>query len=259
MKSTTTLKKNLGQNFLVDRRIQQKIIEHCGLSDDDDIIEIGPGAGVMTRLVSPHVRRLMAVETDGDLVAPLQQEFAGSNAEVIHADFLRWPFPAGGPFKVVGNIPYYISTPIIERLIAERAKVRQAFLTVQLEFGERLAAAPGNKTYGSLSCFVQYHAKVNVFFKIRRNCFKPAPNVDSCFLCLDFEHPPSFKPHNEQALFKVIRTAFTQRRKNILNALGSLVDKARLTRILEELEISPNKRPEQLNLENFIDISNRVV
>ena len=248
-------KKHLGQNFLTDPRTQRRIVDACGLNNDDRVVEIGPGQGAMTRLIAPKVRRLICVETDKDLIGRLKEEFKNSNVEIAHADFLRWPIPIG--VKVIGNIPYYISTPIIEKLIEERAKVTDAYLTVQMEFGQRLAAAAGSDDYGALSCFAQYYADVKVLFKIKSTCFNPKPKVDSCFVHLNFKKD-KYRPKDEAKMFHFIRTVFTQRRKNILNAASILVEKNKLTSILNELNISPDIRPEELNLDNFIAISDKL-
>jgi 16S rRNA (adenine1518-N6/adenine1519-N6)-dimethyltransferase len=249
-------KKHLGQNFLTDRHIQQKIVEGCELKMDDRVVEIGPGQGAITRLIAPKVRRLICVETDRDLIGRLKEEFKNSNVEIAHADFLRWNVPID--VKVVGNIPYYISTPIVEKLIEDRVRVKKAYLTVQLEFGQRMAAEAGSDDYGALSCFAQYYADVKVLFKIKSSCFNPKPKVDSCFVRMDFTREPLYRPKDEAMMFQFIRTVFTQRRKNILNAASQLVEKDKLTAILEELNISPDIRPEQLNLDNFVAISNQL-
>lgn len=258
--STHKAKKHLGQNFLTDQRIQHKIIDACHLSKEDTVLEIGPGQGAVTRLIAPHVQKLICVETDRDLLPGLQQEFDASNVEIVHADFLKWPL-SGQPHgtKVIGNIPYYISTPIIERLIECRKSIATAYLTVQLEFGQRLAAGAGSKDYGSLSCFAQYYADVKLLFKIKNTCFKPAPKVDSCFVALDFTRPRKYVPRDEAQLFKLIRTSFTQRRKTFVNAAASVAGKEGLIKALEALKIPANVRPEQLNLQNFVAISNSLV
>ena len=160
---------------------------------------------------------------------------------------------------MIGNIPYYISTPIIEKLIVSHKNVSTVFLTVQLEFGNRLASRAGSKDYGSLTCFVQFYAEVKALFKIKSACFKPVPKVDSCFIRLDFTKPFDYLPKDQEAMFKLIRTVFSQRRKNILNAASVLIEKERLQAILIDLKISPQARPEELNLHNFVDISNRLV
>ncbi len=259
-------KKSLGQNFLHDQRILQKIVAAASFNTDDVVVEIGPGQGVLTRLIAPHVKKLICVETDRDLIEPLRAEFAGSNVEIIHADFLKIPFTfplpwregAEGPIKVIGNIPYYISTPILEKIIENSACISQAFLTVQLEFGERLAAKPGAEGCGALSYFASYHADVKMLFKIKNACFKPAPKVDSCFVSLtmrEFSNPPKDK----ELMFKLIRQSFTQRRKTIGNALSAIVEKDKLNAVLAQLKISPQSRPEVLNLNNYVDISNALV
>ncbi len=255
-------KKNLGQNFLTDIRIQQKIIQACELKADDVVVEIGPGQGVLTRLIAPQVKQLICVETDRDLIEPLHchSRASGNPFEVVHADFLKWDMshlPSG--VKVIGNIPYYISTPIIEKLITDRAKIAVAFLTVQLEFGQRLTAKAGGKDYGSLSCFAQYYADIKMLFKIKNTCFKPAPKVDSCFLRLVMRSQPQESASDEAFLFKLIQTAFQQRRKNIVNSLKGLVGKEKLEGELKNLGINLNARAENLTLSNYIALSNGLV
>ena len=252
-------KKSLGQNFLSDTRIQQKIIQACGLGADDTVVEIGPGQGALTRLIAPLVKRLISVEADPDLIEPLRSSLPPS-VEVIHADFLKWAMEDLPPgVKVIGNIPYYISTSIIEKIIEDREKVSAAFLTVQLEFGERLVATHGGKEYGSLTCFAQYYADIKMLFKIKNTCFKPAPKVDSCFLSLTLRPYSPQLAGDEAFLFKLIQTAFQQRRKNIVNTLKGVVGKEKLEHALEGLGISPNARPENLTLSNYINLSNALV
>ena len=260
LKSAHLPKKHLGQNFLNDQRIQQKIVDASMLNANDVVVEIGPGQGAITRRIAPQIKNLYCIEKDQDLIVHLQSEFQDGNVSIHHADFLKWDISSvPGVIKVIGNIPYNISTPIIERLIEHRSKIAQAYLTVQLEFGERLAAPSGSKVYGALSCFVQYHAEVKVLFKIKNTCFSPAPKVDSCFVSLDFAKQPLFCPKDEALLFRIIRGAFSQRRKTILNSLSSIIEKDRLLPVLERLGISPKARAEELNLNNFVDISNGLV
>lgn len=260
-------KKSLGQNFLIDTRVLQRIVESCDLGPDDVVIEIGPGQGVLTRLIAPKVKRLICVETDRDLIGPLHAEFGQPQAvrsqgsvEIIHADFLKWEMDhLPDAVKVIGNIPYYISTPIIEKLIVDRARISAAFLTVQLEFGQRLTANPGGKDYGSLSCYAQYYADIKMLFKIKNNCFKPAPKVDSCFLRLAIRQKPDNVAHDEEFLFKLIQTAFQQRRKNIVNTLKGLFGRERIEVVLKDLNIDQKARPENLTLKNYTDLSNRLM
>jgi 16S rRNA (adenine1518-N6/adenine1519-N6)-dimethyltransferase len=259
MKSTFYPKKNLGQNFLTDTRIQRKIIQACDLKGEDTVVEIGPGQGVLTRLIAPMVKRLICVETDRDLIEPLRLGVS-SSVEIVHADFLKWNMghlPDG--IKIIGNIPYYISTPIIEKLITDRLKISAAFLTVQLEFGGRLTARSGGKDYGSLSCFVQYYADIKMLFKIKHTCFNPAPKVDSCFLGLTMRPQADNPACDEEFLFTLIQTAFQQRRKNIVNALKGLTGKEKLEGALKALNIDLNARPENLTLSNYTDLCNRLM
>jgi len=254
-------KKNLGQNFLTDIRIQQKIIKACELRPDDVVVEIGPGQGALTRLIATGVKKLISVETDRDLIEPLRMSFPneliGDQVEVINADFLQWEIPSG--VKIIGNIPYYISTPIIEKLIENRSKISVAYLTVQLEFGQRLTAKPGGKDYGSLSCFTQYYADIQMLFKIKNTCFKPAPKVDSCFLRIMMRPCPQEPAINEEFLFKLIQTSFQQRRKNIVNSLKKTAGKEKLEHALKVLGIDPNARPENLTLSNYIALSKNLM
>jgi len=259
MNSNYRPKKNLGQNFLTDTHIQRKIIQACDLKPDDIVVEIGPGQGVLTRFIAPQVKKLICVEADRDLIEPLRSS-QSSSVEIIHADFLEWDMgqlPDG--IKVIGNIPYYISTPIIEKLIKERSTVSSVFLTVQLEFGQRLMAQAGGKDYGSLSCFAQYYAEIKMLFKIKNTCFKPPPKVDSCFLRLTMRPHPEEAGNIEEFLFKLIQTAFQQRRKNIVNTLKGLVKREKLENSLKALNISPNARPENLTLSNYINLCNSLV
>lgn len=261
MNSSHRPKKNLGQNFLTDIRIQQKIVQACDLKIEDVVVEIGPGSGALTRLIAPQVKRLICVETDRDLIGPLRSGLP-SSVEIVHADFLKWDMghlPSG--VKVIGNIPYYISTPIIEKLIQDRTKLSAAFLTVQLEFGQRLTAKAGGdpKDYGSLSCFAQYYADIKMLFKIKNTCFKPTPKVDSCFLRLIMRPYDQGLASNEEFLFKLIQTAFQQRRKNIVNSLKGLVGREKLEGSLKNLGIDFNARPENLTLLNYIGLCNALM
>ncbi|MBF0503721.1 MAG: ribosomal RNA small subunit methyltransferase A [Candidatus Omnitrophica bacterium] len=252
-------KKELGQNFLIDTRIQQKIIEACELDREDVVVEIGPGQGVLTKLMTPRVKKLICVETDRDLIQPLRINLP-SCVEIIHADFLKWDMsPLADGIKVIGNIPYYISTPIIEKLIEHKTKIATAFLTVQLEFGERLAARAGGKDYGSLSCFAQYSSDIKMLFKIKNTCFRPVPQVNSCFMRLMMRPWPQTPARDDEFLFKFIQTAFQQRRKTIVNALKGLVDREQLEDVLKILGIPLNARPENLTLSNYINLCNGIM
>ena len=187
-------KKSLGQNFLIDKNIQNKIVRACNLSNDDIVLEIGSGKGDLTVSLAQRAKKVYALEIDQRLHPLLEMGLMKhDNCQVIKADILKFDISKflrenkiKQKIKVIGNIPYYISSPIIEHLIKHRQGICAAFLTVQKEFGHRARSVAGSKEYSSFSCFVQYHCDCKILFEIKRNSFKPAPNVDSCFLSLEF-------------------------------------------------------------------------
>jgi 16S rRNA (adenine1518-N6/adenine1519-N6)-dimethyltransferase len=216
-------KKGLGQNFLHNT---SKIGQMASLIDPqkgEAIIEIGPGAGALTQRLLPAAGRVIAVEIDNEAISKLRDKIgAPENLQVINADFMELDLasiiPAGSPgIKIVGNIPYYITTPIIEKLINNKKLISRAFLTVQREVGDRMAAREGSKTYGSLSVFCQYHAQVKMLLKIDRSSFFPEPDVDSAFVMMDFEKAPELGVVDEELFFKITRAGFNQRRKMLAN------------------------------------------
>lgn len=246
-------RKALGQNFLVDPRVQKRIADACDLKTSEEIIEIGPGLGHLTRVLLPQVQKIYAIEKDKRFVQTLHEKFPTDKLSVIEADILAFDFavlPAG--LKIIGNLPYYISSAIIERLIEQREKFSNCFFTVQKEFAERLAAKPGCKDFGSLSCFVQYYADIKVLFKISAGSFKPVPKVDSSFVRMTFR-PPSFKASHEEALFKLIRTAFSQRRKTIANALKTFQIP---DQIFRDCGLTAKERAEDLSLRDYVTLIN---
>ena len=253
---TFSPKRSLGQNFLVNPRIQERIIEACALEKNDVVLEIGPGKGVLTRPLADRVKKVLAIEKDNFLAPQLEKEFAGTNVTIEHADILKYPFeqlPA--PMKVVGNLPYNIATPIIEKVLAFRHKFSVFYMTVQLEYGNRIVARPHSKEYGSLSCFVQYYAEVKKLFKIPPSAFRPAPKVDSCFLSLRVRPEPARKARDEEFLFRLIRACFSQRRKTIRNSLAVVYGREDTEKLLAELHIDPRLRAEDLSLEDYVRLA----
>ena len=256
-------KKSLGQNFLIDKNIQKKIICACNLSKDDVVLEIGAGKGDLTAQLAQRSRKVYALEIDQRLCPLLGMRLmAYDNCQVIQGDILKFDInkfveenKIRQKIKVIGNIPYYISSPIIEHLIEYRQAISAAFLTVQKEFGQRAKAFPGSKVYGSFSCFVQYYCRALILFKISRNCFRPTPNVESCFLALEFSQDPRVSVRNEEGLFKLIRRSFNQRRKTLRNSLEGFVNQARLSSFLEQAGLNKNIRPELISLEQFAALS----
>lgn len=244
-------RKHLGQNFLVDPRAKDRIITSCELSKEEEILEIGPGLGHLTEMILPHVKKIYAVEKDPRFCEELRRKFSPSQLEVFEADVLKFNFNnLNSGLKVIGNLPYYISTPIIEEFIKHRDKFPRCFFTVQKEFADRLAAKAGSDDYGSLSCFVQYYADVKILFKLPPSSFKPAPKVTSSFIRLDFR-PPTIKVADEERLFSLIRTAFGQRRKQIANSLKIFLGQDQVMDILRECGLTGKERAENLNLENY--------
>lgn len=256
-------KKSLGQNFLTDQNIQKKIVKHCSLGADDIVLEIGSGTGILTKLLAQSAKKVFAFEIDAKLCAHLKEELSDNrNVKVINQDFLQADLSAifnssDKKAKVIGNIPYYISSPIIERLIDYRDNFDFAFLTVQREFAERVVAAHGSKDYSSLSCFVQYHMLARILFPIKRTSFYPAPKVDSCFLQLT-PRKGGFtpKPLDEKLFFRIIRGAFNKRRKILKNSLEGIIPESQLERFFAKYKVSKNVRPEELSLEAFVALSN---
>ncbi len=257
-------KKSLGQNFLIDKNIQNKIIRACNLTCEDIVLEIGSGKGDLTLSLAQKAKKVYALEIDQRLYSLFEMKLMKhDNCCLLKADILKFDISKflqenkiKQKIKIIGNIPYYISSPIIEHLIKHRQVIRAAFLTVQKEFGQRAKAAAGSKVYGSFSCFVQYYCACKMLFEIRRNCFQPAPNVDSCFLSLEFRKEPPVLVQDEGVLFKLIRTAFNQRRKTLKNSLEGLVAQDRLKNFFQEADIDKNVRPEDLSLEQFASLSN---
>jgi 16S rRNA (adenine1518-N6/adenine1519-N6)-dimethyltransferase len=250
-------KKRLGQNFLVDKRAISRIVDACELSQDEVILEIGPGQGALTRVLLPCVKGIVAVEADRTLAERLRMDFEGRELIVHQDDILKIDLSKiPGPLKVVGNIPYNISTPIIARILENRAMFTSLFMTLQYEFGARLVAKPGSKDYSSLSCFVQMFAEPKLLFKIPPAAFRPMPKVTSCFMRLDVRREPAEMVEDEAAFVTVVRQAFQQRRKNLLNSLSPLCPKDEVAGILEQAKVDPQARAGDLTIAEYARISN---
>jgi 16S rRNA (adenine1518-N6/adenine1519-N6)-dimethyltransferase len=250
-------KKSLGQNFLVNANVAQRIIASCHLKPTEVVLEIGPGKGALTRELSRRCKTIIAVEKDRALAEQLTEEFKGSNVHMINNDILQYPFnKLPDKTKIIGNLPYNIATPIIEKIITHRTKFQEAYITVQLEYGQRIVAKPSTKSYGSFSCFVQYYMNPEILFKIKNSAFQPIPKVRSCFLRLNILDKPNQIADNDDLLFSIIRNCFGQRRKTILNSLGGAIQKEKITNLLKGLGIDPKLRAENLSLSDYIRISN---
>ncbi len=250
-------KKRLGQNFLVDQNALKKIISACDIGSSDIVLEIGAGKGGLTERLAAKADKVVALELDLELCEYLENKFKGrANIVILNKDILK--FDIGKYFaktknkiRVIGNIPYYITSLIIESLFKYRNKISSVYLTVQKEFAERIAASPGSKAYGAFSCFVQFYADPKILFHIKKGSFYPMPKVDSSFLriCIRQESPCEVKDVN--LFFKIIRFAFNQRRKTLRNSLKGVVSAKELDSFFATHNISANTRPEDLGLEYF--------
>lgn len=248
-------KKSLGQNFLFDPLLLSRIIDAAQVTPEDAVVEIGPGPGKMTELLAQRAKSVLAIELDTDLYARLKTELAGYfNLEIVNMDVLEYPFAQLEPFKVVANIPYYITTPIIFHLLESRSKLRSMTLTIQKEVAERIVATPGGKDYGVLSLSVQYYTKPSMQFIIPKEAFRPMPKVDSAVIRMDVREKPPVDVHDEKLLFKIIRSSFSQRRKTLSNSLKPLIPNCK--ELLIKAEIDPIRRAETLSIQDFARLTN---
>ncbi len=243
-------KKHLGQNFLYDSSILKNIIQSAGLSKEDTVVEIGPGPGRLTRMLAEKVDRLVAIELDPELYERLKGDFiAYSNVEIIHGDALKFPFETIGEFKVVANIPYYITTPIIFRLLEAKKHLKSMTLTIQKEVAERIVAQPGGKAYGVLTIMIRYLARTELKLIIPKEAFHPMPKVDSAVIHIEVLGNPSVDVKDEKIFFNLVKTAFSHRRKTLSNSLKGLGEDIR--EVMISAGIDPQRRPETLSLEEF--------
>jgi 16S rRNA (adenine1518-N6/adenine1519-N6)-dimethyltransferase len=261
-------RKNKGQNFLTDKNIVRKILGSISLTNESVVLEIGPGYGILTERLASCAEKILAVELDKNLFGYLRDSLKTyTNIELINSDILKFniaEFIRTNSIKrkitLVGNIPYNITTPILEYVFENMDLFNSAYLMVQKEVALRLKAKPNTKDYSSLSCFAQFHSNLSVLFQVKRTCFKPVPKVDSCFIKIEPKRMDSelgsLVPKDKALLFRIIRTAFGKRRKNILNSLSTILEKKKLESVLSKLRISHNSRAENLSVQDFIRISN---
>jgi len=247
-------KKRLGQNFLFDPSILKRIVQAARLSPDDTVVEIGPGPGRMTAILAACVKKVIAIELDRELYEKLTGELSGyENIELVHDDALKFPYGTIEEFKVVANIPYYITTPILFRLLEHRDRLRSITVTLQREVAERIVAKPGGKEYGVLSLMIQYYGNPKLEFIVPRGAFRPVPKVDSAVIHVAISQMPAVSVKDEKLFFRVIKTAFSQRRKMLLNSLKPITVDIKERLILAGIE--PGRRPETLSIEEFARLS----
>lgn len=260
--------KKFGQNFLVDAHVLNKIIKGAQVTKDDMVLEIGPGIGTMTQYLAEAAGKVVAVEIDKNLLPILDETLKEyDNVTVINNDILKLDLNGlvqthnnGRPIKVVANLPYYITTPIIMGLFESHVPLCNLTVMVQKEVARRMEAGPGTKDYGALSLAVQYYATPYIVANVPCNCFMPRPNVDSAVIRLTSHEKPPVQVDDEILMFKIIRAAFNQRRKTLVNALYNSselsLDKVRIQDALTELKLSLTVRGEALTLEQFAALAN---
>lgn len=263
-----TARKKYGQNFLIDTRVLDKILCAAEITENDLVLEVGPGIGTLTGCLAERAGKVTAVEIDKDLIPILEETLAPyPNVTVLNEDILKTDLNrlvqemgGGRPVKVVANLPYYITTPIIMGLFESGIPLQNIVIMVQKEVAERMQAGPGTKDYGALSLAVQYYAKPEIIANVPPNCFLPRPGVGSAVIRLTRYGTPPVQADDEAKMFALIRAAFNQRRKTLVNSLGNVsglgVSKARAAQALEQLQLPPAVRGEALTLEQFAALSN---
>lgn len=265
-KYNITANKSLGQNFLVDDESIEKIVEASDLTTDDLVIEIGPGLGTLTQKVLEKAKKVIAIELDKKMIKVLQDRFLlYTNLEIINEDVLKVDLKevieknGFKTAKVVANLPYYITTPIIMQLLEKKLPIETITVMIQKEVAERLTAIPGDKNSGAITYSVYYYSNPKVILNVENYKFIPAPEVDSQVIKLVLRDEPVVKPINEELFFRLIKISFMQRRKTLINSLlngGIIKSKQQAIDIFNELEIELNTRGEKLTIEQFCEISN---
>jgi 16S rRNA (adenine1518-N6/adenine1519-N6)-dimethyltransferase len=264
-----SFKKSLGQNFLIDANILENIIKHAGIDGHAAVIEVGPGIGALTEQLAIHADKVVAFEIDQRLLPVLNDTLKDySNVSIIHQDILKADvgkvindyFQNGQPVHVVANLPYYITTPILMKLLQENLPVDSFTVMIQKEVAERMAAKPNSKSYGSLTIAVQYYTKSEIVMNVPKSVFMPAPNVDSSVLKLTKRNKPPVHVENEEFFFTIVQASFRQRRKTLKNNLSShfknRYEKPRIAQLMEDSGIDGTRRGESLNIEEFAQLAN---
>lgn len=260
--------KRFGQNFLIDGNVVEKIVREAGVIKDDFVLEIGPGIGTMTQLLCENAREVAAVEIDTNLIPILKETLAPyDNVTVINEDILKVDIPAlaqekngGRPIKVVANLPYYITTPIIMGLFESHVPIDSITIMVQREVADRMQVGPGTKDYGALSLAVQYYAKPEIVLNVPPTCFMPRPNVGSAVIRLKKHETCPVQVDDAEFMFRLIRASFNQRRKTLANGLSNsselTLSKEKIAEAIDSLGVSPSIRGEALTLEQFAQLAN---
>ena len=256
--------KSLGQNFLIDGNIVRKIVREANITKDDYVLEIGPGIGTLTEELALNAKKVVAVELDRKLMPILKETLEGyTNVDIVQGDILKIDVRQlieekfdGGPVKIVANLPYYVTTPIIGKLLEDDLNIDAIIVMVQKEVAERMAAPPGSKTYGSLSIFVNFYSIPKIVVKVPNTVFMPQPKIESAVIRLEVRK--DLPDINREQFFKVVKAGFSKRRKTIINALstyGFTVEKEIIKEALEQSGISLSERAENISTEDFIKLS----
>ena len=260
--------KKFGQNFLIDTRVLEQIIDAADITKDDFVLEIGPGIGTMTQYLCETAREVVAVEIDTNLIPILKDTLSAyDNVEVLNQDILKVDIASlakernnNRPIKVVANLPYYITTPIIMGLFESHVPIDSITIMVQKEVADRMQEGPGSKEYGALSLAVQYYAKPEIVVNVPPSCFMPQPKVGSAVIRLTRHEQSPVEVEDEKLMFQVIRASFNQRRKTLANGLNNFgsfgLSKEEIQSCIEELGVPVNIRGEALSLEQFAELSN---
>ncbi len=260
--------KRFGQNFLIDSHVLDKIVNAAGITKEDCVLEIGPGIGTMTQYLAEHAGRVVAVEIDTNLLPILAETLKDySNVTVINEDILKVDmnqlvkeYNQGRPIKVVANLPYYITTPIIMGLFESNVPIENITVMVQKEVADRMQVGPGSKDYGALSLAVQYYASPYIVANVPPNCFIPRPNVGSAVIRLTRYQEPPVQVKDVKLMFRLIRASFNQRRKTLQNGLNNSPElsfsKEKIAAVIESLGLPPAVRGEALTLEQFAALAN---
>ena len=264
-----SFQKKFGQNFLIDENVVEKIVRDAGVTKDDFVLEIGPGIGTMTQILCENAREVVADEIDDKLIPILTEDTLSwyDNVTVIHEDILKLDIVklanernGGKPIKVVANLPYYITTPIIMGLFESHVPLDSITIMVQKEVADRMQVGPGTKDYGALSLAVQYYAKPQILLNVPASCFMPRPNVDSAVIQLTRYEKPPVEVADEHLMFRLIRASFNQRRKTMTNSVGNSpemsVSKEQMAAALEKCGLSATVRGEALTLAQFAELAN---
>ncbi|MEA1974587.1 MAG: 16S rRNA (adenine(1518)-N(6)/adenine(1519)-N(6))-dimethyltransferase RsmA [Bacillota bacterium] len=267
-KHNVRFSKSLGQNFIVNDSIIEEIISKSNITKNDCVLEIGPGIGVLTQALAENADKVLAVELDNKLIPVLEETLSDyENVDIIHNDILKVDINEeiknrfDKPVKVIANLPYYITTPIIMKLLEERIDVKEIIVMVQKEVAERMVSKSGVKAYGSLSVAVQYYSEASIIIDVNRDNFLPPPNVDSSVIKLKIRDNPAVKVLDDEYFFEVVKGAFALRRKTLINSLSKskiAVNKEIVEKALIKLGLDLRIRGEKLSIEQFAKLSNEL-